>query len=426
MSNPSTQQYDALALLDGSDLASKVGWTTRGALTGAAATTGPNATGLFTFANTAAWSASNQIAGLYTKPANAAARTGKDIPRAWFNAAAGNILPETTCTVRARFRVSSNKTGAPLKGWPTSTQDGQDMDFGVIARANGTDYTASKWFELGVNNLDTPGSGSLIIRKVVANVTTTLGTATFASINPAWKFPSYQDPGFLPQDEYLTIAGVLVNVGADVFLGVQVTRADGLQIQMIALDAASVLTAAGYGGFYATGNADAAGSLWVHASEFLLTAGDATYELKNPPDANVPPTLTAEPVLTSIAIAKESDSGTVDGTATLPKQPDFSISEDVSFDAIEQATDAGYVGTIARFTGTRRLWTLDWGARNDADTNIMIAFFESRTGAARDVYWTTPRGANVRMMYVDSAQQTGAKDVGVSFLRARFLEILPT
>lgn len=415
-----TQQYDKLDSITGADLANKIGWSTVG---NAGATTGN-----FTLYNSSSKTDSNSIVGAYHKPANAATKTGANIARAWLTAGAGGILSETKVTVSVDHRISSSVNGSN-EGWPTVGVSASDMVFGVILRANGTNYATNKWYEVGFSALSGQSVGTLIIRKVNAGSTTTLTTN---GIGAPFKYPAYSQattPANTPANVLTRISASCENSGGNVIIyGVVTVLTPGGEQTFVgaATDSSSPITDAGYGGFWASGWASGSGTAWSHFSNFLLTVNSTTAsDPENPPEAATPPTIEADDVLTGRTLSKEEDSGVT--PSALPIQPHYVLPVDITFETNELLTDAGYVVTQARNSTGRRMLKLGWKNLTDSDSNTLIGFFQTQSGAELSFTWSPPfYNSSARWIYSEGTFRTTVNDVGVRGAEAVAMEVFPT
>lgn len=413
-----TQQYDALDSTDGSDLQNKIGWSTVGNL---GATTGN-----FTLYNSSAKPDSNNIVSAYHKPANAATKTGANIARAFGNALAGGILTETACTVSIRCRISSDVNGSNA-GWPT--YGGSDATFGVILRANGTAYASNKWYEVGFSTITGQSTGTLIIRKVNAGSTTTLATN---GIGLPFKFPCYSEaasPALTPANLWVKLTATLTNSGGNVIIEASATveETGGTQTFVGAVtDSSSPITAAGYGGFFASGNATVANSLLIHFRDFLLTsdAGGAT-DPADPPEAITSPTIEADPTLSPVSMTKEADALGI--FPSLPVQPTYSVPMESERETIQTETEADYVITRPRVASNRRRMALVWEHVTDSDSNTLINFLETMKGGEGTFGWAPPYygsyGSTVLWCFSSEKFETRQAGKGARIMSAEILEV---
>lgn len=412
-----TQQYDALNITDGSDLDSSQTWVTTQA--------GP-ATGVWTYYSSASPTLADSWLGVYTKPGAGGPETGTNIRRAFATGAAGGILSETQVTVSILCRPT--ESGA--SGWGGATLlagHGDDLDAGLIVRATGTSWGVDSWYEIGVTNVDDQNSGSLSIRRVNAGATTVLSTATFASIDANFNVPAETSTvtgALAPFGVPFKIVAICKNVGGDVQISVSITNQDPVakSIGLSYLDnAANRITAAGYGGFYATADKGASLDYWVHFTDWLLKAEyDETGNPEQPDEAGDDvPSLTAEPTLSAIAIANE---GTASGT--LSPAPQLEIPMAIEYTSVEAPTESGHVVTFAKFATARRRFELRWEAVSNADAATLSAFFRSHTGSVTPFTYASPHWGNVTVIFEDGSWREETLSPTAKRCSARVREVL--
>lgn len=422
-----TQQVDALGIVTGGDLNGTLAWATLGQPSGIVGN------GYFIFPNPSL-STSNGIQGVYTKdlPSNSVTPeyTAEDIPRAIANGY--GVLPETACQVGVRGRVSI--AGGSTTTWNTAFEL-SDLMFGVILRASGTTWGVESWYELGIRAMQSPTSGTIVLRRVNAGVTTLFQTTTFASLGLV--FPKYNaaGTGTWPVNHNFILLGSATNIAGNVFLSLTLGYLDGpagpgtqpgASWTVNFLDsAAGRITTAGFGGFYASGRVDgvkytAGARGWWHLTDWLLTADFTPTIDPNPPaDVDTQPALVTPPTLTNIAVAGEGSA-----SGTLPYEPDVVAPTETGWLTNKGMSDAGYVTTHPRFASGRRSWALEWKNRATADQTTLQAFFISHSGPLTAFSWTPPDlGAPVKVYFTNVVHALAQPTLTTKDVRAVLMEL---
>lgn len=95
--------------------------------------------------------------------------------------------------------------------------------------------------------------------------------------------------------------------------------------------------------------------------------------------------------------------------------PHVPLSENISMLTVRTPFEAGYVQTRARFTKSRRSFSLVWTFMSVADRDILVQFYEETVkGGAESFDWTHPTDGTsyeVRFKADSLAFQTIAKDL---------------
>lgn len=354
-----SQQSDPLLIANGSDLDAQQAWETQ------------PSTGLFTFYSSTTPANSNSIPGIYHKPGTGGPSVDAALPRAFLTSDyVVSPTSETKSSGGAKVRISSTTTNK----WPSGTNN--NIEALIIARASGTDFATHKWYEVGVTDLDSQTAGKLVIRRVVAGVSTELSSATFASLDSTFKFPSYNNG--TPLNAWTRLTCEVETLGSMVRITARAEIEAGLGSVSLQYDDGSAdrITTSGYWGLAATGHANAAGSLWIHFKEFLVTFNDLLQSAIIPPDPTSTPTIEATPNYTRVPLANEGTDAEESSVIIIPigVVPDSAIDITETFPTATHKLESGDVWTRAKFQKAIKVFDCTWSALGESDAETLELF----------------------------------------------------
>lgn len=104
------------------------------------------------------------------------------------------------------------------------------------------------------------------------------------------------------------------------------------------------------------------------------------------PALNPTPALTADPVLASVTMSDEDDSG----AETLDVQPSYVHVYEDQYAAHEHRFDGGYVQTISASSGVRRKFALRWNALSSAQRTTLLTLEAAVEGKRKAFTWVHP------------------------------------